>query len=75
MSHATPARDNDSRCAEIREPDILHTNFMMLELLLTRQGERNNVVVANAENLEFIVLDELHTYRARPGTDVAMLVC
>ena len=56
------------------KPDILLTNFMMLELLMTRQSERDRHVVANAEGLEFIVLDELHTYRGRQGADVAMLV-
>ncbi len=55
-------------------PDILLTNFMMLELLLTRQSDRDKDVIANCENLEFLVLDELHTYRGRQGADVAMLV-
>ena len=56
------------------KPDILLTNFMMLELLMTRQSERDRAVIANAEGLDFIVLDELHTYRGRQGADVAMLV-
>lgn len=56
------------------KPDILLTNFMMLELLMTRQSERDRQVIANAEGLDFIVLDELHTYRGRQGADVAMLV-
>lgn len=55
-------------------PDILLTNFMMLELLLTRQDDLDRKVVANAEGLKFIVLDELHTYRGRQGADVALLV-
>ncbi|MCU1248740.1 MAG: box helicase domain protein [Edaphobacter sp.] len=55
-------------------PDILLTNFMMLELLMTRQDPLDQQVIANAEGLEFIVLDELHTYRGRQGADVAMLV-
>lgn len=56
------------------KPDILLTNFMMLELLMTRQSERDRQVITNAEGLDFIVLDELHTYRGRQGADVAMLV-
>lgn len=56
------------------KPDILLTNFMMLELLMTRQSERDRQVIANAEGLDFIVLDELHTYRGRQGADVAMLI-
>lgn len=55
-------------------PDILLTNFMMAELLLTRQDEVDGKVIANAEGLKFLVLDELHTYRGRQGSDVAVLV-
>jgi ATP-dependent helicase YprA (DUF1998 family) len=56
------------------KPDILLTNFMMLELLMTRQSEMDRQVIDNAEGLDFIVLDELHTYRGRQGADVAMLI-
>ncbi|MBW7057830.1 DEAD/DEAH box helicase [Paracoccus bogoriensis] len=55
-------------------PDILLTNFMMAELLLTRQDEVDRRVIDNARGLRFIVLDELHTYRGRQGADVALLV-
>lgn len=55
-------------------PDILLTNFMMLEMLMTRQSERDAQVIRNCTGLEFLVLDELHTYRGRQGADVAMLV-
>ena len=55
-------------------PDILLTNFMMLELLLTRQDDLDRRVVGNCAGLRFLVLDELHTYRGRQGADVAMLV-
>jgi Lhr-like helicase len=60
----------------IREarPDILLTNFMMLELLMTRQNPLDRAVIANAHGLDFLALDELHTYRGRQGADVAMLV-
>ena len=62
--------------AHVREtkPDILLTNFMMLELLMTRQKEDDRAVMANAHGLQFLVLDELHTYRGRQGADVAMLM-
>jgi Lhr-like helicase len=56
------------------KPDILLTNFMMLELLMTRQNGLDRAVIDNAQGLDFIVLDELHTYRGRQGADVAMLV-
>ncbi|MFA6700486.1 MAG: DEAD/DEAH box helicase [Thiomicrospira sp.] len=55
-------------------PDILLTNFMMLELILTRFDDVDRRVVSNCHNLSFLVLDELHTYRGRQGADVAMLV-
>lgn len=54
-------------------PDILLTNYVMLELVLTRPDERARLVKA-AKGLQFLVLDELHTYRGRQGADVAMLV-
>jgi hypothetical protein len=53
-------------------PDILLTNYVMLELLLTRPRERRRLVEA-ARGLWFLVLDELHTYRGRQGADVALL--
>lgn len=54
-------------------PDILLTNYVMLELMLTRPMERA-ALITGATNLSFLVLDELHTYRGRQGADVAMLV-
>lgn len=56
------------------KPDILLTNFMMLELLMTRQSGDDQQVIENAQGLDFLVLDELHTYRGRQGADVAMLM-
>jgi Lhr-like helicase len=76
----TFARYTGQESAEERErireakPDILLTNFMMLELLMTRQSKLDQTVIENAQGLDFIVLDELHTYRGRQGADVAMLV-
>lgn len=55
-------------------PDILLTNFMMLELILTRFDEVDRRVVDHCQSLEFLILDELHTYRGRQGADVALLV-
>ncbi|MFZ6720227.1 DEAD/DEAH box helicase [Undibacterium sp. Ji49W] len=55
-------------------PDILLTNFMMLELILTRFDEVDRRVVNHCQGLEFLILDELHTYRGRQGADVALLV-
>jgi ATP-dependent helicase YprA (DUF1998 family) len=52
-------------------PHILLTNYVMLELMLTRTHEERLVT---SPNLKFLVLDELHTYRGRQGADVAMLI-
>lgn len=53
-------------------PDILLTNYVMLELILTRPEDRR--LIEKARGLSFFVLDELHTYRGRQGSDVALLV-
>ena len=53
-------------------PDILLTNYVMLELLLTRPHEKK--LVEAAEGLRYLVFDEIHTYRGRQGADVAMLI-
>ena len=53
-------------------PDVLLTNYMMLELMLTRSEDR--ALVRAAQGLGFLVFDELHTYRGRQGADVAMLI-
>ncbi|RJQ26589.1 DEAD/DEAH box helicase [Candidatus Parcubacteria bacterium] len=53
-------------------PDILLTNYVMLEYILTRPDDKR--IISSANNLQFLVLDELHTYRGRQGADVAMLV-
>lgn len=55
------------------KPDILLTNYVMLEYLLTRPDERRELIGA-ARGLRFLALDELHTYRGRQGADVALLV-
>lgn len=70
----TGQEKEDAR-AKMREnpPQILLTNYMMLELLLTRLRERS-IRDGIYENLRFLVFDELHTYRGRQGTDVAMLI-
>lgn len=56
-----------------QEPDIILTNYMMLELIMTRQSEswlRESI----KDQLQYLVFDELHTYRGRQGSDVSMLI-
>lgn len=58
----------------LNPPHILLTNYMMLELIMTRSGRdvevRNNLL----ENVKYLVFDELHTYRGRKGSDVSILI-
>jgi ATP-dependent helicase YprA (DUF1998 family) len=65
------SRERDAIMAN--PPDILLTNYVMLELILTRPQERRSLIKA-AQGLKFLVLDELHTYRGRQGSDVALLL-
>jgi DEAD/DEAH box helicase domain-containing protein len=57
-------------------PDILLTNFKMLDYALLR-NQFHNLWSYNLEDpslLQFLVLDELHTYDGAQGTDVANLI-
>lgn len=61
-------------------PDILITNYSMLNIMLMRDIE--NVIFEktkewlqdNSQNIFFLVVDELHSYRGTPGTEVAYLL-
>ena len=53
-------------------PNILLTNHTMLELLLTREEERR-ALFAGAP-LQYLVIDEVHTFQGIPGTEVACLI-
>ncbi|WP_422396020.1 DEAD/DEAH box helicase [Raineyella fluvialis] len=54
-------------------PDILLTNYKMLDQLLLRE-EDQSIWRQSAESLTYLVLDEFHTYDGAQGTDVAMLL-
>ncbi|WP_405754016.1 protein kinase [Streptomyces sp. NBC_01411] len=68
-------QEDDEKRKEIRDnpPDILLTNYVMLELMLTRPTDRASLIKM-ARGLEFLVFDELHIYRGRQGADVALLI-
>ncbi len=53
-------------------PDILLTNYKMLDQLLLR-AEDQPLWKQSALSLQYLVLDEFHTYDGAQGTDVAML--
>ncbi len=64
--------DNDRLRA--RPPDILLTNYRMLDLLLQRPKDARLWAENRPETLRYLVLDELHTYDGAQGTDVACLL-
>jgi superfamily II DNA/RNA helicase len=68
-------QENEDIRGRIRSnpPHILLTNYMMLELMLTRKRDQS-VREAIFRNLKFLAFDELHTFRGRQGADVAMLI-
>jgi hypothetical protein len=61
-------------------PDILITNYSMLNIMLMRSIERNIFDATRAwlrsdpRNLFHLVVDELHSYRGTPGTEVGYLL-
>lgn len=72
-SYTGQLREEERQPLRENLPDILLTNYMMLELLLTRHREhplRDSIYA----NLKYLVFDELHTYRGRQGADVGLLV-
>ena len=64
-------KEEDRQDIRDNHPDIILTNYAMLELILTRPREAKHF---NFNNLRYIVLDELHSYRGRQGADVALLL-
>lgn len=55
-----------------KPPDILVTNFTMLEYMLLRNDDR--ALFANPNLLKSLVLDELHTYGGTVGMEVGTLL-
>jgi superfamily II DNA or RNA helicase len=59
--------------AKNEKPHIILTNYMMLELIMTREKETwMRELMKN--DLRYLVFDELHTYRGRQGADVSLLI-
>ena len=61
-------------------PDILITNYSMLNIMLMRGVEASifdqtrQWLQADPSHVFHLVVDELHTYRGTPGTEVAYLI-
>jgi len=72
MSSVSVITDKDT----LREdpPDILLTNYKMLDFLLLRPRDRKLWRYNQADTLRYLVVDELHTFDGAQGTDLACLI-
>ena len=55
-------------------PDILMTNYKMLDYLLIRQDDRALWAENSPDTLRYLVVDEIHTFDGAQGTDLACLI-
>jgi DEAD/DEAH box helicase domain-containing protein len=55
-------------------PDILLTNYKMLDLLLLRPEDRGLWQHQQPDTLRYLVVDELHTFDGAQGAEVACLI-
>src|SRR5438034_7863259 len=55
-------------------PDILLTNYKMLDYLLIRPRDRQLWDHNSPTTLRYVVVDELHTFDGAQGTDLALLL-
>ena len=55
-------------------PDVLLTNYKMLDYLLLRPKDRQLWARNSPETLRYVVVDELHTFDGAQGTDLALLL-
>jgi ATP-dependent helicase YprA (DUF1998 family) len=56
---------------QLSPPDILITNYKMLDLLLQRAAD---ALLWDGSDIRYVVVDEFHTYDGAQGTDVAILL-
>ena len=72
----------DGRCTVITDrhalrenpPDILLTNYKMLDFLLLRAEDAQLWSHQQPDTLRYLVVDELHTFDGAQGTDLACLI-
>ena len=55
-------------------PDILLTNYKMLDYLLLRGRDKSLWGANDPETLRFLVVDEMHTFDGAQGADLALLL-
>ena len=54
-------------------PDILITNYVMLDHILT-DNMKNSMILNSHETLRYIIMDEIHTYRGNKGAHIKFLL-
>lgn len=70
----------DKKAMLLEPPDILLTNYKMLDYLLTRPQDRDlwerNLPgsAGSPSTFRYLVVDELHTFDGAQGTDLALLI-
>lgn len=55
-------------------PNILFTNYSMLEYLMIRPNDKTLFMGENSKEWKFIVLDEAHVYKGANGIEVSLLL-
>lgn len=64
----------DHKTLRRNPPDILLTNYKMLDFLLIRPKDQPLWRCNNPGTLRYLVVDELHTFDGAQGTDLACLI-
>ncbi|MBR9925009.1 MAG: DEAD/DEAH box helicase [Gammaproteobacteria bacterium] len=55
-------------------PDVLLTNYKMLDYLLMRPQDQKLWAYNGPDTLRYLVVDELHTFDGAQGTDLSLLI-
>jgi hypothetical protein len=71
LKNAPPNRLNHREAIRETPPQILITNFSMLEYLMERPVD---APIFDDARLKFLVLDEVHAYRGVQATEIAFLI-
>jgi len=65
---------SDKNTLRLSPPDILLTNYKMLDYLLIRPEDRPLWLHNSSDTLRFLVVDELHTFDGAQGSDLGCLI-
>ncbi|MEI6259921.1 MAG: DEAD/DEAH box helicase [Deltaproteobacteria bacterium] len=65
---------SDKHTIRLSPPDILLTNYKMLDYLLIRPDDRPLWLHNSPDTLRFLVVDELHTFDGAQGSDLGCLI-